>query len=219
MTTSRVWLPADAALWETCEIAVEVLAGRPLQPRVETVYAMLEHEVALATGSIHIDRYFAVGDGSWSSPGVFAVGTGGLGLAVGAATLAGSAIAAARARDRAARDAEVTWRPILDGSITVTDLGFFLQSPDGLYEWGWGSIQAMEVLEYNLVGLQGESTDGPVVWRIRSHWAELAFVLWALARHRRHPQLRDGSWLPEGWLAWAREQGHPSRLGAPALSS
>ena len=48
------------------------------------------------------------------------------------------------------------------------------------------------------------------MWAIASDWAELVFVLWALARHPRHPQLINGEWLPPGWLEHAEAFQHPA---------
>ena len=42
---------------------------------------------------------------------------------------------------------------------------------------------------------------------IRSDWAELLFVLWALVRHPRHPQLGNGGWQPPGWQDRCRANG------------
>jgi hypothetical protein len=44
---------------------------------------------------------------------------------------------------------------------------------------------------------------GPISWILESHWAELAFVLWAIVRNPQHPQIIDGSWLPQHWAQWA----------------
>jgi len=38
--------------------------------------------------------------------------------------------------------------------------------------------------------------------------------MWALDQHPQHPQLINGSWLPDGWFAHARSMGHE-----PALKS
>ena len=45
-------------------------------------------------------------------------------------------------------------------------------------------------------------------WIIQSDWAELLFVAWAVIRHRRHPQLVTGGWLPPGWVERATQYGY-----------
>jgi len=42
------------------------------------------------------------------------------------------------------------------------------------------------------IWLQDQSAQGPISWCIDSHWAELAFVLWATVCNPHHPQLLGG---------------------------
>lgn len=85
--------------------------------------------------------------------------------------------------------------PIDTGMIYVSAYGFYLSGEGGLYPWSWGFS-----------------------WILRSDWAELVFVTWALAVHPRHPQLLTGGWLPPGWLDWAAGH-HWTRLVSPAITA
>lgn len=213
----RVWMSADTALWQTCHIAHDLTHGRAPEYRVDTLFPLGPGEQAVAAGTLNVDAFYAIGDGSYTTSTTFAMGTGLFGLALAAGTLAASAAGNAASRNRAAADAQVTWRPLFNGVVYVTLSGFFIQTMEGLFPWTWESIDLMQVIGYNCVILQGRSSSGVVTWRLTSEWAELVFVLWALARHPQHPQLRDGSWLPPNWLQWAATQGYRPHLQHGAL--
>lgn len=126
-------------------------------------------------------------------------------------TLWGNSIA----RSRAEAAAQVTWRENLPGELIVTNLGFYLNENGHLYWWNWDSIDALQVIAFNVVEMSGQGEEYPVVWRISSHWAELIFVLWAMARHPQHPQLHGRQWVPPGWPEWAKWIGYPCPLDGP----
>jgi hypothetical protein len=205
----RSWLPADSALWQTCRIVADINARHVPELRTPTMFPLRSNEIAFATGPVVVEAFYAVGDGSYSTRSTFVAGTGLFGLALGAATLTGSAIGNASRRSRAAADATAAWRPIVQGSVVVSSEGFYLLDQTQKLDWDWASIDMMQVAGFTSVVMQGSSTNGPVTWRIRSDWAELIFVLWAMSRHPQHPQLLDRSWIPEGWIEWATAQGYP----------
>lgn len=214
----RAWLPADTTLWHTCRIVSELLAGTEPAP-VPTVFAPDPGERIWAAGSLAVDSFTTVGDGSYLHQGTTAVfGYGKTGVALTAASVIGGAIGNARRRHAAEHAATPAWHRIIGGSVFVSNHGFRIQDQSGLFAWNWESIDAMEIGAYNLVGLQGRSADGHVTWRLISEWSELIFVLWAMNRHPQHPQLRNGGWLPEGWIRWATEQGYPPPIpSAPVI--
>ena len=214
---TRVWLPADTALWTTCHIVSDVVQRRPIESHIQTLFPLSPGVTALAMGGLLVDAFDAAGDGSYTHSTSFAFGTGLFGLALAAGTLAASAAGKSNARNRAAADAQRAWRPLFGGSIFVTTHGFYLQTMEGLFEWTWDSIDLMQLVGYNCLILQGRSSTGPITWRINSEWAELVFVLWALERHPSHPQLQDGSWLPANWLEWATHQGYRPHLDRPQI--
>ncbi len=100
------------------------------------------------------------------------------------------------------------------GHVFVTTHGFHLQTMGGLYQWTWDAVTAMNVVGFGIVELHGESSNGPVHWLLHTYAAELLFMLWAMARHPRHPQVVSNTWLPPHWVGWAAAQGHPVSLRA-----
>ncbi|QNE36463.1 hypothetical protein [Leifsonia shinshuensis] len=211
---ARPWTDADSALWHTARLlaAVEqaaIAGGAVADQGIRTLFPLQDGEVALAQGTYTLDSMRAIGDGSYQRTGAFAFGTGVIGLAVTAGTLAANASRNNAARAQAMADAQVVWRPDSAGMLTVTDRGFVIVTGTGTFRWDWASVDLMQVVGFNTVVLQGRSDRGPVTWRIYSHWAELLFVLWARARHPGHPQLAGRAWLPERWEAWAAWVGHP----------
>ncbi|KGJ75147.1 hypothetical protein GY21_09905 [Cryobacterium roopkundense] len=187
--------------------------------RIDTLFPLANDEVALAAGNLFMDSFHAAGNGSYDRSSTFAWGTGVFGLALAAGTLAASAASNASRRNQAAADAQLAWRPLFGGTLFVTNGGFYIQTMQGLFPWSWEAIDLMQVVGFNMIILQAQSTSGPITWRLTSEWAELVFVLWALRRHPSHPQLRDGTWLPENWLPWATEQGYRAHLDRPQLSA
>lgn len=216
---ARTWLPSDSALWETCRILSDTRNGRTPASRVPTCFPLAPGEQALACGEAGIDEFRAAGDGQWASATTLVAGSGSFGLALGAASLAATVIGNANRRARAEADARPAWRPTASGTLTVTTHAFYLQSATGLLRWGWENIDLMGIAQYNCAVLQGRAATGPTTWRLIGPWSELAFVLWALARHPGHPQLADESWLPANWVAWATEQGYPPPLSRAAIPS
>ena len=214
--TGRPWTDADSALWHTARLLAAVEAGAPSgvvpDQGIRTPFPLQDGEQALAQGTYALDSLRAIGDGSYQRTGAFAFGTGVIGLAVTAGTLAANASRNNAARAQAMADAQVVWRPDSAGMLTVTDRGFVIVTGTGTFRWDWASVDLMQVVAFNTVVLQGRSDRGPVTWRIYSHWAELLFVLWARARHPGHPQLAGRAWLPERWEAWAAWVGHPLPL-------
>lgn len=217
--STPTWTDSDTALWHTCRIAYGLETTNTLQQdAVATMFPLAAGERALAVGSLTIDEYTAAGDGTYQRSTFIAGGTGAFGIALLAATAGGSAVANAKKKAKAARDAAQAWRHHTSGQITVTDQGFYIHDPQGLWRWDWGSIDLLQVAEKRTVVMQGRSTRGPLTWRLSSDWAELVFVLWAHARHRQHPQYLTGEWVPAGWAQWAAELGYPLRFGGQLAS-
>lgn len=211
----RQWTNADSALWQTCRRAWELETGRTSSaPPIATYFPLQPGEVAWATGPLVIDEFRTAGDGTYQRSTFLAGGTGTFGLALLAATAAGSAIGNSNRRARAAADAAEAWRPCTRGSVVVTDGGFYIQDMRGVFRWDWNSIDLMQVAAFSTIVMQGQSDRGPVMWRLFSDWAELIFVGWAHARHRQHPQYLSGQWLPAGWQEWVAAQGYPLEFGS-----
>jgi hypothetical protein len=106
------------------------------------------------------------------------------------------------------------------GTLYVTGYGFYMHNATNLFAWAWSPISTASMVGPGAMQLQGNAEgDRRVSWILRSDWAELVFIVWALTRHPRHPQLIDGTWLPPGWIAWCASQRYPTRLTTPALAA
>lgn len=222
------WSHHDTAVWHACDIANALIAGRihdrpvvatPFRPHLGPRHPHPDNqERVLAQGGFELLTHRPVGDGSYVHDGGFflAAGRGGLGLSAG--VLAGRAIGNARRRARAAADTVPRWVPDDAGTVWVSTHGFYLQTPRGLYGWPWAPIVSAQLVGPGALHVQGgESVGGPVSWVLRSDWAELVFVVWAMNVHPGHPQLVDGGWLPPQWWARCQAAGHASQRLLPAL--
>lgn len=197
------WSQHDAAIWHTVEIASSTLASTlhersalssPFPPNIALDEKLLAH------APFELLSHHMLGDGSYQHRGrpFYATGRGGLAMTVGVG--AARAVANRRRSAAAARDAVPRWRLADRGTIWVSTAGFYLETTHGLFPWGWGSVQSVQLCGPASILVHGNADHGPVSWIIRSDWAELTFLLWAFCRHPRHPSLRHGAWLPPGWV-------------------
>ena len=215
------WSDRDSALWHTCEIAVDLALGHAPEPRLEIVSVfpsqLAADERYWAAGPYALEDQRARGDGSYRHDSSFFVATGRGGLAATAAVAAFGAGGNARRRRQAQLDAVPRWTWIDGGTLYLSRHGAHMHGAGGVHAWDWPSITAAQMVGPAAVHMFGNSTQGPVSWIVRSDWAELFFLAWAVARHPRHPQLLTGAWLPPGWLARCDEHPYPTRLRTPAL--
>ncbi|WP_298458746.1 hypothetical protein [uncultured Cellulomonas sp.] len=207
----------DAAIWHTRAMLQSLADGRPeTLPHVPTTFppglgAVDGGERVLARGPFQLLTFRPIGDGTVQSGGrgfFFAAGRGG--LAATAAVAGYRALADRNRRQAAAEDAVPRWVVDAAGTAFVSTHGVYLDTGHALLPWAWPHVDSMELAAPGAVHLRGRSEQGPVSWIIRSDWAELAFVLWCLARHPAHPQLASGGWIPAGW-----PEREARRLGAP----
>ncbi|MCF8569225.1 hypothetical protein L5G32_02950 [Gordonia sp. HY002] len=80
-------------------------------------------------------------------------------------------------------------------------------TPYKYFQWDFGSIHSMTLVGPGQVQFAGQSVDGPIAWILESDWAELAFTIWARARHAQHPQFITAGWIPPGWHERAAHAG------------
>jgi hypothetical protein len=201
------WTDRDTALLWTCQAVRQIVSGERISARTPTPFA-LPHPSTRAhfRGPVRVFSWTTGGDGSYVHRSGFVGGTGVLGIALIAGSLTANAAGNARRRQQAEQNARPAWRHQFDADVYVTDAGFVLHDRTGLSMWPLSCLDVMQMLAPETVLVQGRAADGPFSWRLQTPWAELIFAMWALARHPDHTQLRDGTWLPPGWLAWAREQ-------------
>lgn len=216
------WTHRDSALWHTCEIAVELVAGRPPQPLQEIAAPFPPRfhveERYWAAGPFQLLDYAAAGDGSYyhDDSWFFAWGPGAIVATL--AHAAGKAIGNSYRQRAAETAATPRWTVIEQGTVYVTGYGFYMHTSSRLFSWCWSGISVASMVEPGAMQMQGDTDDGRTIsWILRSDWAELVFITWAFARHPRHMQLVDGSWLPPGWMAWCASQRYPTRLTTPML--
>jgi len=219
---ARRWTPRDSALWHTCEIAADLGSGRPPQPKLEVLTPfppqLADDELIWAGGAFQLLEQAAPGDGSYVHNGGFFFATGPAGLAATAAVALGTAAGNSARRKAAAAQAVPRWMPTDGGQLYLSRHGFYFSTAKGLHTWIWAAITMSRMVGAGAVHIVGQSDRGPVSWVLRSDWAELLFVTWALEVHPRHPQLLTGEWLPPGWPAWAAAH-HPTRLATPVIAA
>ena len=213
------WNDRDRALLHTCTIGATIVRQHGLESIAEVIASfpttLGPDEPLWACGAYIAYEHCALGDGTYYKSNTVVAGTGPLGLGLLAASLTGSAISNSRAKNQAAADATPRWVPAHSGDIYIGPRGCYFQNPKVL-PWGWDDIEESSMIEPGVVRWVGRSTAGQVAWLVQSGWAELVFLLWALNRHPRHPQLADGSWLPDGWIQRARL--HDTRVSDQVLA-
>ncbi|WP_326566010.1 hypothetical protein VSH64_29580 [Amycolatopsis rhabdoformis] len=206
------WTQRDEVLRYTCHLAMLMGQGHDLGHLQEVLAPFpptnARDERLLAAGPFVLSDFRALGDGSWNVSTPFVFGTGALGVGLVAGSLVGGAVAKSRARNAAAANAVPRWVPIEQGTVYLSEYGFYLHTPRVL-AWNWPSITGATMAGPGLVHLTGDSQNGSVSWLLQSDWAELVFVAWANAVHPRHPQFVTGQWLPPGWVEHARYHQRP----------
>jgi hypothetical protein len=207
------WTAHDSALYATCEIATAVAQGQGDQlPVLAHSFALdlAPNDRLLASGGYALDWWGAAGDGSYMTSSFIAGGTGVFGLGLLAATAIGSSARNARAKRNAAADAADRWRPVDAGTVHVSYFGFYLTDGQcGFRRFGWHDLVQASVTEVGGMHFHAATSGGGSSdFFLRSDWAELLFVMWAMYRNQHHPQLIGGSWLDAGFLARCRQNGY-----------
>ncbi|WP_158888674.1 hypothetical protein [Amycolatopsis anabasis] len=200
------WTPRDEALRYTCYLAALLAGGHDLS-QVAEVFAPFpatntEDERLWVMGPFLLSDFRSLGDGSWQVTTPMVFGTGALGVGLVAGSLIGGSIAKSRARRAAQMAAIPRWVPIEQGTLYVSQRGFYLHTPR-VMRWHWEAVTSAAMVAPATVHLAGNSDNGPISWILQSDWAELVFVSWAYTMHPRHPQLITGEWLPPGWMEHA----------------
>lgn len=205
---ARTWVAYDDALAFTVAVkdAIENERYEDLPSLPTNFPPEAPGERVLLARSFSLSTYRALGDGSYQAGGVFVGGTGAVGMGLIAGSLIGTAIGRSAAKQRAAANAVPRWVVDEAGMLHVSTHALYFGSSHGLGRWHWDSLTGVNVIAPGQIQVQGNSRTGTVNWIIHSEAAELAFVMWALARHPQHPQLVSGTWLPPGWAAWAAYQ-------------
>ncbi|MDO5645245.1 MAG: hypothetical protein Q4G21_06115 [Dermabacter sp.] len=200
----------DDFLWHTLRINELLDADRYQEiPTVPVTFAPMPHDIVWGSAPLHLYRWAAPGNGTYTRDDSFFIATGGLGLALSAGVALGRAAGNNARRRQAQFDSVPRWMPIDQGAIYVSNLGFYLAVPGGLHTWTWESVSSMQLVHPAQVTITGTSDNGPIHWLMATDAAELLFTLWARVRHPAHPQYSTRSWLPQGWFERVQAAGRP----------
>ena len=211
--TLRAWRPHD-------EVLVTALRWRQATKRGEPVGAgesvdafrplvLGDGERALAVGGYQGGRWGAEGDGSYIQTKVVYARYFDFSLTAEMINVAANAFRQAAAE----KAATPHWIWDAPASVVVTNLGVYFELAGGDWlELAWESFSEARILAPGALELI-VAVDGNQVSRmVASHNAELMFLAWAAVVSPDHPQFTDDSWLPPGWIDFARAHG---RLPAP----
>lgn len=160
-------------------------------------------ERVLAHGPFTLLSWTAPGNGEYMHNSSTPIATGRGSIAMMAGFAAARAIGNSARRREAKARAQPRWLQIDQGTVSVSNFGFYLHGPHGLAPWSWSGVRAASLTAPGQLSIDGMSESGPVKWLLNSHWAELVFLLWASVCSPHHPQLTGRTWLPEEWLTKA----------------
>lgn len=190
----------DEFLWHTLSINARLDAGRyETIPTLQVMFAPMANDLVWGAAFFNLYSWGAPGNGSYVRDNGFFFATGGLGLALTAGTALARAAGNRSRRRQAEANAAPRWLHIDQGTVYVSNLGFYLAAPNGLHTWTWEAVTSMQMLHPGQASLTGTSNNGPIHWLLATDAAELIFTLWARVRHPNHPQLTSRAWLDLGW--------------------
>lgn len=204
------WTQNDEYLWHTCDIVADVLTGQAdRRPLVASTARIADGERVLATGAGDQYRLRAVGNGSYRSTGIAAIGKPG--LVVGALAL--NALGNAARRKRAQQDTVPRWVHDGGGELTITQWSAYLVHPRNPLSLGFTGLDQIDLPEPGVFEARYHDMYGKgyMTVRVTTAWASLMFALAALAAFRSHPRLLDGTWLPPGFDQRCTHFGRPIR--------
>jgi len=185
----------------TTSVVVAAAEGTQWPGQVNTTFAPWlgnhsghrSHETLLAVSPYRRNIWAPGGDGTYVQKSTVVGGFGVLGIALGAATLGGSALANAARRQRAKRAMAPRWRPIDDGDLYVSSHGFYLSTRQGaLLGFGWDCITQITREGSGALCFHAQlASGGSFDFQLCCDYSDLVFLLWAAARNPGHPQIRD----------------------------
>lgn len=192
----------DEAIRETHTILAAVRVGRIDDlPRWGSPFppSLGPDEHLLAGGRCGRLAFRPVGDGQYrKSSGLF-LATGVWGIAATLAVAGAQAVTNARRKATAAAESVPRWVVEDQGGLWVSSHGLYLLTARGLTTFSWDSFASADLLGPRALTASWTGPDGPTMIGFECDWSELAFALWAMARHPEHPRLTGEAWIPEGW--------------------
>ncbi|QRY62584.1 hypothetical protein JVX90_19855 [Gordonia sp. PDNC005] len=200
----------DIAIWHTTQINSLIDSGRAAElPNLLTPFPVADSGTVLADGTFRLLNFESAGNGTYVHQSGFVFGTGGVGLAIAGGFALAQAAGNSRRRREAAALAQPQWRQIDAGQLWISTSTLHFSVPSQYYTWTYDSIDSMTLVAPRQAQFSGRSAHGPITWILESDWAELAFTVWARARHPRHPQFMTRGWIPPGWHDRAHLAGLP----------
>ena len=191
----------DEALRDSREIVAAVRAGRiGTLPRWGSPFptSLGPEEHLLAGGRARRLAYRPGGDGSYrTSSGLF-LATGPWGIAATLAVAGAQAVTNSRRKAAAEAASVPRWVVEEQGGLWVSQHGLYFLTPGGLRTFAWESFTAADLLGPRSLSVSWSGPGGQQMIGFECDWAELAFALWALARHPEHPRLAEERWLTGG---------------------
>ncbi len=200
--TSRGSAEHDDALRDTRVILAAVRTGRiATLPRWGSPFptSLGPDEHLLAGGRASRLVYRPAGDGSYrKSSGLF-FATGPWGIAATLAVAGAQVVTNSRRKAAAAAESVPRWVVVEQGGLWVSQHGLYFLTAGGLTTFAWDSFEAADLLGPRSLSVSWAGPGGQQMIGFECDWAELAFALWALARHPEHPRLAAEGWMPDGW--------------------
>ncbi len=192
----------DEAIRDTRAILAAVRAGRIADlPRWGSPFppSLGPAEHLLAGGRCSRLAFRPAGTGEYrKSSGLF-LATGVWGIAATVAVAGVQAVTNSRRKAAAAAQAVPRWVVEEQGGLWVSQHGLYFLTSQGLSTFGWERFASADLLGPRSLTMSTTGPGGPRMLGFECDWAELAFALWAMARHPEHPRLAAEGWIPEGW--------------------
>ncbi|MFE1596670.1 hypothetical protein [Nocardia sp. NPDC058705] len=179
--------------WVTRALMDGTLASLPPRP---TRMRMDPGEHSLAESQVGWSVWTAIGDGSWESNNIAAMGSTGF---VVAAHL-GNAMLNRSRRSLAQRDSRPRWVPQRPGIGMVSQVRMCFHNPDTNFSLYWHGMDAVDLIAPDSMEFRFQDSEGGnAAIRVHSPWAALMFVMSAFTCFPSHPLLLSGNWLPPGF--------------------
>jgi hypothetical protein len=147
-------------------------------------------------------------------------GFGLIGMTLGAATLAGSAMGNSSRKSRARAAATEMWRPCDRGHLYLSTHGFYLDNGQEFLPFPYESVLRADLTAPGTFEFTASmAAGGQANFMIQSYWSEMLFVMWACICNRHHPRLANLGWLPRGFIDRLLATGLWETSPAAALAS
>ncbi len=222
MSAGVEWSAHESALWWTCNVVRDLTRSGRLPAPIPVAFAkqLGQDEFVYQWGSYDRSWFGAAGSADYRESWLVAGGLSPMGMRMGVLTLGASAILNARRRARAEQAATPQWRPEGSGTIYISTHGYYLASANGFHPFASHQVMTASLVQPGVIAYDLAMADGsPQRFAMRTIWAELIFVTWALRHCASHPQLQNLGWLPDEFMERIRDAGIWRTSALPELMS